>query len=162
MRTTTVNDTTPNGSTRKSLAVEIDRLQATVNTLADGLREAVRQETSRAVQEAVQGLLVEALTNPDIGTLLGNIHSTSAPNNSTAKKPGMMSRLRAWVMALPGKARAMLQSAWAHKTPLLAGLGAALATIMVCKVGPLLGAAAWLGSKLAVLFSRAALALRGV
>jgi hypothetical protein len=156
-----VNNTTPNGSTRKSLAVEIDRLQATVNALGDGLREAVREETSRAVQEAVQGLMIEALTNPDISALLGAAHSSPAPKTSTPERPGMMSRLRTWLAALPGKALAALQSAWRHKTPLLAGLGAALATVVVCKVGPLLGAAAWLGSKVATLASRAAIALRG-
>ncbi len=59
-----------NGQARKSLAEQIDRLDAMLDGLADGLNEAVamvvREAVGVAVKEAVQAVLREALANPEL------------------------------------------------------------------------------------------------
>ena len=62
--------TMSNGQVRKSLASQIDRLDAMLDGLADGLNElvisAVKQAVEAAVKEAVRSVLSEVLTNPDL------------------------------------------------------------------------------------------------
>src|SRR5271166_5357207 len=53
---------------RKNLADQIDRLDATLDGLADNLNQAV----ASAVKDAVQNVLLEVLTNPELTTLLRN------------------------------------------------------------------------------------------
>src|SRR5262245_66223003 len=67
--------TTTNGRTRKSLAEQIDRLDAILDGLADALNEAVadavRDAVTAAVQEAVHAAVVEVLTNAELRKRLG-------------------------------------------------------------------------------------------
>jgi len=53
---------------RKNLADQIDRLDATLDGLADNLNQAV----ASAVKDAVQNVLLEVLTNPEITSLVRN------------------------------------------------------------------------------------------
>jgi hypothetical protein len=55
-----------NGQIRKSLAEQIDRLDAILDTLAEGLNEAVAGVVSQAVTGAVEAAVVEVLTNPTL------------------------------------------------------------------------------------------------
>jgi hypothetical protein len=67
--------TTTNGRTRKSLAEQIDRLDAILDGLADALNEAVadavKDAVTAAVQEAVHAAVVEVLTNAELRKRLG-------------------------------------------------------------------------------------------
>ena len=87
--TTTTNPST-NGSPRKNLAAQLDRLDQILDGLADGLNEAVasavKQAVSVAVQEAVRGILAEVLTNADLlAKLRGNIGVTTTTDSTPAK-----------------------------------------------------------------------------
>ena len=55
-----MSQTITNGTSRKSLAADIDRLQATVGGLGDTVREA----TTQAVREAVGELVSEVMSQP--------------------------------------------------------------------------------------------------
>jgi hypothetical protein len=83
MSTTT---TTTNGRTRKSLAEQIDRLDAILDGLADALNEAVadavKDAVTAAVQEAVHAAVVEVLTNAELRKRLG-VMPTPASQTST-------------------------------------------------------------------------------
>jgi hypothetical protein len=76
MSTTT---TTTNGRTRKSLAEQIDRLDAILDGLADALNEAVadavKEAVTVAVQEAVHAAVVEVLTNAELRKRLGVVQT---------------------------------------------------------------------------------------
>jgi hypothetical protein len=67
--------TTTNGRTRKSLAEQIDRLDAILDGLADALNEAVadavKDAVTAAVQEAVHAAVLEVLTNAELRKRLG-------------------------------------------------------------------------------------------
>jgi hypothetical protein len=60
----------PNNKVRKSLASEIDRLDRTLDGLADGLNEAVadavKSAVGVAVKEAIQTVMKELLANPEV------------------------------------------------------------------------------------------------
>ena len=62
--------TTTNGQTRKSLAQQIDRLDAILDGLSEALQGAVadtvKEAVGQAVQEAVRAVLTEVLTNADL------------------------------------------------------------------------------------------------
>jgi AcrR family transcriptional regulator len=64
-----------NGQARKSLADQIDRLDAMLDGLSEGLNEAVatavQEAVGAAVQHAVQAVLREVLTNPEMLARLG-------------------------------------------------------------------------------------------
>jgi hypothetical protein len=67
MATTTTN---PDGRARKSLAEQIDRLDAILDGLSEALQgavaDAVKDAVGQAVQEAVRAVLSELLTNRDL------------------------------------------------------------------------------------------------
>src|SRR6516165_7488657 len=73
-----------NGSQRRTLASQLDRLDTILDALSDGLHQAVtsavQDAVERAVREAlqqtIQGLVSEVLTNPDALALL---RATLAP-----------------------------------------------------------------------------------
>ena len=91
MTATTISN--GNGQGRKTLASQLDRLDAVLDTLGEGLNEAVasavqqavelavRQAVSQAVKEAVQAVLHEILSNPELRTALHN----AAPDAPPAK-----------------------------------------------------------------------------
>jgi hypothetical protein len=100
MTTTTTN---PNGRTRKSLAEQIDRLDAILDGLSDALSEAVAaavsQAAGRAVKEAVQAVLVEALNNPTLRERALPAESPPAPRADSPPGPRPLARLATWLGA---------------------------------------------------------------
>jgi hypothetical protein len=77
--------TTTNSRLRKSLADEIDRLDAILDGLANALNEsvatAVKEAVGLAVKEAVQAVLTEVLANPAVLQLLHGV--TAQPATSS-------------------------------------------------------------------------------
>ena len=88
-----MTQTITNGTGRKSLANEIDRLQATVAGLGEGLRDAVRQATTQAVRETVTELVSEVLTNPDVAALFRNAQAQAAQAPRAVSYPAPGERL---------------------------------------------------------------------
>src|ERR1700688_1844887 len=103
--TTTLNPSAhTNGSTRKNLASQLDRLDGILDGLADGLNEAVasavQQAVAVAVQEAVRGILTEVLTNPDLLAKLRNnlgltttADRTPAPPATPVKRKSLVAKI---------------------------------------------------------------------
>jgi hypothetical protein len=104
-----------NGRERKSLAEQIDRLDAILDGLAEGLNEAVvtavQAAVGLAVQEAVRGVLTEVLTNP---ALLAKLRGGAAPAPAAVSppvapgKPRLRERFRQWC----GRVAATVRAAW--------------------------------------------------
>jgi hypothetical protein len=84
--TATMNTST-NGSPRKNLASQLDRLDGILDGLAEGLNDAVagavKDAVAVAVQEAVRGILAEVLANPDVLARLRGLLSQTAAVTST-------------------------------------------------------------------------------
>jgi hypothetical protein len=82
---------------RKTLASQLDRLDTILDTLDQGLQEAVasavQEAVSVAVREAIKGLVTEVLTNPD---LLAQIRALLIVKN-TPKPTGNGEKLHAVV-----------------------------------------------------------------
>jgi hypothetical protein len=134
-----MTQTITNGTTRKSLANEIDRLQATVAGLGDGLREAVREATTQAVREAVGELVAEVVTNPDIAALF---RAAQAQPAQTARARPAAGGLLGWLQRPLQLARQAWQAACRYKGVVLGGLAAVAAVaVLAWKGGPLLALA---------------------
>ena len=144
MTTTTTN---PNGRTRKSLAEQIDRLDAILDGLSEALQgavaAAVQEAAGRAVKEAVQAVLAEALTNPALRERALQVNSQPAHRADYPSVPRPLARLATWLSA---RARPCIQACaaglcWARDTAvrlsLLAGsrLRAALLAAGVVAAG---------------------------
>ena len=135
-----MTQTIANGTGRKSLAHEIDRLQATVAGLGQGLRDSVRAATSQAVREAVGELVSEVLTNPDVAALFRNVQAPAAqaPRPSPLSGGGLMGWLRKPLQL----ARRAWQTVCRYKGVALGGLAAvAVVAVAAWKAGPLLALA---------------------
>src|SRR4051794_24163362 len=98
----TTATTSSNGSVRKNLASQLDRLDHILDGLAEGLQEAVAQAVQQAVtlavQEAVRGILTELLTNPELlGKLRANLgitsEGTAAVQNDPVEKQSHVARV---------------------------------------------------------------------
>ena len=80
--------TTANGSVRKTLASQIDRLDDILDGLADNLHEAVtgavKETVTAAVAEAVHAAVLEVLTNAELQKRLG---LTQVPPATTPPPP---------------------------------------------------------------------------
>ena len=98
MTTTTTN---ADGRTRKSLAEQIDRLDAILDGLSDALTEAVAAAVSeaagRAVKEAVQAVLSQALTNPALRERALPAESRPAPQADSPSVSPPLARLAIWL-----------------------------------------------------------------
>jgi len=68
-----------NGQVRKTLAEQIDRLDAMLDGLAEGLNDAVAAALKDAVGSAVQAVLREALANPELLARLAAAAPSPAP-----------------------------------------------------------------------------------
>src|SRR6516225_5044125 len=90
-----------NGTTRKTLASQLDRLDSILDGLSEGLNDAVasavREAVGLAVQEAVQAVLAELLTNPALREQLQGPAAAqpAAPDDPAAKNGGSRGRLAA-------------------------------------------------------------------
>jgi hypothetical protein len=99
--TETMNPTTNANGQRKSLASQIDRLDALLDGLADGLTDAVAQAVkgavALAVKEAVQAVLTEVLTNPAVlAKLQAATQAAQSEQPADAPKPKGPGRFAAW------------------------------------------------------------------
>ena len=130
-----MTQTIANGTGRKSLAHEIDRLQATVAGMGEGLRNSVREATSQAVREAVTELVSEVLTNPDVAALFRNVQAPAAQASRPSPLPG--GGLMGWLQKPLQLARRTWQAVCRYKGAVLGGLAA----VAAWKAGPLLALA---------------------
>src|SRR5947209_2702137 len=93
---------------RKSLAEQLDRLDAILDVLGEGLNEAValavQEAVTLAVKQAVKVAVTEVLTNPDVlQRLRGAPVATAVP----APAPTTLTqRLKGWCSAVAGAAKA--------------------------------------------------------
>jgi hypothetical protein len=134
-----MSQTITNGTTRKSLASEIDRLQETVAGLGQGLREAVREATTQAVREAVGELVAEVVTNPDVAAFFRN---AQAARPGPSPWGGLLGRLAGWLQRPLQLARQAWQTVCRYKAVAVAGLVAVAAVAVAAwKAGPLLALA---------------------
>jgi hypothetical protein len=94
-----------NGRLRKSLADQIDRLDAILDGLADGLNEAVatavKDAVMLAVKEAVQAILKEILTNPELVARFG---LGSSSTGTKARASTVTTTVAFWTRRLLGLA----------------------------------------------------------
>jgi hypothetical protein len=119
-----------NGTARKTLASQIDRLDSILNGLSEGLdqavAQAVREAVGLAVQEAVQAVLTELLTNPALREQLQKAASEAAPpDDPAAKNGGSKGRLA----ALCCRVRDLLRSACRAGAGRLSQAGQAVALV---------------------------------
>jgi hypothetical protein len=115
--TETMNPTTNTNGQRKSLASQIDRLDALLDGLADGLSGAVAQAVQAAValavKEAVQAVLTEVLTNPAVLAKLQAAAQPEPPADAPKPKgPGRFAAWRNWAGAQLRKAGECCRAGW--------------------------------------------------
>ena len=107
----TTMTTNTDGRTRKSLAEQIDRLDAILDGLSDALQgavaAAVQEAAGRAVKEAVQAVLSQALTNPALRERALRVDSQPAPRADSPATPRPPARLTTWLGA---RARSCVQA----------------------------------------------------
>jgi hypothetical protein len=99
--------TTTNGKLRKSLAEQIDRLDAILDGLSAALNEsvaaAVKEAVGLAVREAIQAVVTEVFANPAVLELLHGVGTQPA-------KVGVGERLRTACNFVAAKAKAAAQA----------------------------------------------------
>ena len=146
---------------RKTLADQLDRLDAIIDALAAGLNETVadvvRQAVTAAVQQTLEGLAQAALSNPDLLRRLTEQFAPAAAAPQAAHEAGpshpgaarrALSRAWSWlkgckVWARWGwqSARRRLGLAWHLRGQFLAALGAGLGTgLLALAAGPAVAA----------------------
>jgi hypothetical protein len=176
--------TVTNGQARKSLAEQIDRLDAVLDGLGEGLNEAVadavKEAVGAAVQTAVQAVLREVLGSPEVQARLRAPAPTAPPPAPKARWKEYAAALGTAVVVWWAAARAECRKrlgqvrSWVagavermrglgrFKYHLLVALGvAAAATATASWTGPVVVAAAgWLAGCTTALGVQAALAYR--
>ena len=173
-----------NGSTRKNLASQLDRLDQILDGLAEGLNEAVvtavKEAVTVAVEQAVRAVLAEVLTNAALLDKLRGTVPAPTPKARWSRLKTCLRRAGAWLgagwakvrracaTARTGSARAMA-GAWARwqmvrrfRAPLLTALAVgAAAGVAAYFAGPWLAAlASGVGGFAAALAVQAGLWLR--
>jgi hypothetical protein len=114
------NTSSANGRTqRKSLAEQIDRLDAILDGLAEGINDTVVAAVQGAVQAAVRTAVAEVLTNEELRRRLQPAAAGPAPTGG-------------WVGRLLGKARACLGGLLRLVAAGCAGAAAALRKAWAC------------------------------
>jgi len=126
--TTSTKTDSSNGQVRKTLASQLDRLDAILDTLSEGLNEAVATAVEQAVESAVRegvrqgvrGALSEILTDPEVLAALrataaaqaGESQAAPAPASPSPEgKPGLLGRAWGWAKAGVQKAGSALGAA---------------------------------------------------
>src|SRR5438270_1984167 len=97
-----------NGQERKTLASQLDRLDAILDVLGEGLNEAValavQEAVTVAVRQAVKVAVAEVLTNPDVlQRLRGAPVATAVPPPAPTT---LTQKLKGWCSAAAGAAKA--------------------------------------------------------
>jgi hypothetical protein len=90
---TTTLRTNNNGQPRKTLASHLDRLDDILDGLDAALAGAVQEAVGLAVKEAVQAVLTEVLTNPDLQEQLRRASPNSAAEEQTSVPKSWAQRL---------------------------------------------------------------------
>lgn len=121
---------------RRQLADQLDRLDAIIDALSEGLNGAVADACREGTRLAVKDAVVEILTNPELRAML--VPHAAAPaaktpaNTPEPKKPGLWSRLKAKVAAartavvgFAVKAKAAVAAKFAAVTTAVAAVGTA-------------------------------------
>ena len=127
-----VTTQTPNGTARrKQLSDQLDRLDAIIDALAEGLPGAVADAAREGTRLAVKDAVIEILTNPDLRQLLQGLPAvatpmSAAPPGDAAPQPGLWARLKA--KAADAKARLTARFRTAQAT--VAGVSRTLSAIM--------------------------------
>jgi hypothetical protein len=93
MTATTTTRTDNNGPPRKTLASQLDRLDAILDGLDNALAGAVQTVVCTAVKEAVQAVLTEVVTNQQLQEQLQQAAQHTAPPEETHGRQSMGSRL---------------------------------------------------------------------
>jgi hypothetical protein len=132
---------TTNGKLRRSLSDQIDRLDTILDGLAEALNEsvaaAVRDAVGLAVREAVQAVLTEVLTNPAVlDKLRGTMPPPAAPAVTAPARPSWRERLRpAWGRVVAGALATRLQCRrlWGRARQGLSGLWERLSLLRRCR-----------------------------
>ena len=93
MTTTTTMRTDNHNPPRKTLASQLDRLDAILDGLDNALAGAVQAVVCTAVKEAVQAVLTEVLTNRELQEQLQQAAQLAPPPKETHGKPSMLNRL---------------------------------------------------------------------
>src|SRR3954447_9038443 len=125
--TTTTQTNSSNGQVRKTLATQLDRLDAILDSLSDGLNQAVPTAVEQAVEAAVRegvrqgvrGALSEILTDPEVLAAIratATIQAADAPPAqaappSSSSGPGLLGRAWNRVQAGAHKAGSALTAA---------------------------------------------------
>jgi hypothetical protein len=124
--------TTTNSRLRKSLADQLDRLDAILDGLANALNEsvagAVKEAVGLAVKEAVQAVLTEVLANPAVLQLLHG-SSQPAPSSFGQRVRTVSSFVMAKIRAVGNACRALCSRTWQTLTALVRRL----AVVRHCK-----------------------------
>lgn len=99
--TTTVTNGKPQ---RKQLSDQLDRLDAILDAIAEGLPGAVTDACREGARTAVKDAIIEIVTNPELRALLGAVPPVpvvpAAPEpEPEPKKPGPWGRLKAKLVA---------------------------------------------------------------
>jgi hypothetical protein len=91
---------------RKQLADQLDRLDAILDALAEGLPGAVAEACRDGARLAVKDAIIEIVTNPELRALLAPVRADREPILATPapaaepKTPSFWSRLKAQIAAL--------------------------------------------------------------
>jgi hypothetical protein len=105
-----------NGRERKTLASQIDRLDAMLDGLADGLNDAVAQAVQAAVTVAVQAVLTEVFTNPAVLAKLRAAAEAAQPEQAddepVNKDPGRLASWRDWIGTKVKKVGERCKAGW--------------------------------------------------
>jgi hypothetical protein len=105
-----------NGRERKTLASQIDRLDAMLDGLSDGLNDAVSQAVQTAVSVAVQAVLTEVLTNPAVLAKLRAAAEAAEPEQAADKpankEPGRLASWRDWIGTKVKKVGERCKAGW--------------------------------------------------
>jgi hypothetical protein len=93
------NSTTNGRVQRKSLASQLDRLDNTIDALADGLNKAVADAVREAVAEAIETVVRQVLSNPELlrqlaGQLTPPPPARVSPQTPKARPGGIIRALR--------------------------------------------------------------------
>ena len=118
---------------RKQLADQLDRLDAIIDALAEGLNGAVADACREGTRLAVKDAIVEILTNPELRAML--VPHAAAPAAKTPattpepKKPGLWSRIKATVAAAKSAAVAFAVKVKTAVATKVAAVTATVATL---------------------------------
>jgi hypothetical protein len=116
---TPTTPTSTNGRTRRTLASQLDRLDAILNTLDarlhDSIASAVEQAVGTAVEQAVRAVLTEVLTNPELQQQLQPVSPPApAPEDKPQAPKGPVGKLWEGVCEKTRQAWAAVKQTWSR------------------------------------------------